>query len=351
MSDYLAARPSRPKPKMTYWPYAVALVLVLAWSWFTVPAFIQGVAPYMTEEGTSSGRLFGYFAEHAFIQALVVWLLVNLPFVKWQGPHPLFFFALLAAATAPDVMAMPRAKAHAAQYRYDRFERQTAMVQLKSAALSTIRFGPQKDSKADLQARATGQVGQAGADWRHLLDGAAGDFGAYQAEVQRLGITGLPAPGRLATAKAAADAHTQMTQARQAIDRGRASTEARFKAYQASLARLGAGKADQARLLAAKGDEARAGFARLWTKEGQIIGEADSMVAFLDRTRGRWTAQSADAIQFTSRSDLAAWRAHQEKMRNLVTEERTMQLMLHQTAAEMTDQLQTAGGAEPAPDE
>lgn len=347
MSDYLAARASRPKPKMTYWPYGVGLVLVLAWSWFTVPAFIQGVAPYMTEEGTSSGRLFGYFAEHAFIQALVVWLLINLPLVKWQGPHPLYFFALLAAAATPDVMAMPKAKAYAAHYRYDRFERQTAMVQIKSAAMSTVLFGPRKETKADIQAKATGQVGQVGATWKHLLDGAAGDYSAYQAEIQRLGITANLAPGRMG----AANARAQMAKAHQAIDKYRASTDARFKAYQASLAKVGAAKAADARLLAAKGEEAKASFGKLWAKEGQIIAEADSMIAFLDRTRGRWSVRSPDTIQFSSKADLAAWRAHQDRMRNLQTEERTTQLLLHQTAAEITDQLAKAGGAEPDPDE
>lgn len=282
MSDYVNAGRSRPQGRLVLWPYALGVFLALGWAIATLPGFIQGVAPYMTAEGSASGRMFGYFAGHAFLIALGAWLILNLPIVKWQGPHPLFFFALLAAAVAPEVAMIKQAEAKAAEYRYDKAQTLTGKAEVISVLLSVVRFGPQKDGRLDAAARAAGEAGRVEAAWKQMAAGMAKDAQAFQGQsAMVIGAQGPLSPAALSSPAGVEAAKARLAQAHRQLDLLTARTEARFKAYQAAVAGITAGSADKARVegLAQAGRDTRQHLDALWATERNILAEADGLVA------------------------------------------------------------------------
>jgi hypothetical protein len=282
MTDYVDAGRSKPHGKLVVWPYGLGIVLVLAWAVATLPAFIHGVAPYMTEEGSASGRMFGYFAGHAFLLALGAWLILNLPFIRWQGPHPLFFIALLAAAAAPELASIKRAEAHAAEYRYDRAQTLTGKVEVASVLWSVVRFGPQKDNALDAAARTAGEAGRVLAAWKTMAAGMARDAQAFQGQTSMMiGAQGPLSPAGLSTPAGVEAAKGRLAQAHKQIDMLTARADARFKAYLADIDRIAASSGDRTRIdaLAKAGRDTRQHLDALWQTESGILAEADGLAA------------------------------------------------------------------------
>ena len=305
MSDYVNPGRSRPRRKLVLWPYALGIALAVAWSIATLPAFIHGVAPYMTAEGSGSGRMFGYFAGHAFLLALGVWLILNLPFIRWQGPHPLFFVALLAATAAPEIASIKAAEAKAAEYRYDRAKTLTGKAELVSLLWSTVRFGPQKDGALDTEARTAGEAGRVDAAWRQMAAGLAQDARLVQGHSAALiSANGPLSPANLAGA-GLATARSRVAQAHRAIDQGAARGEARFKAFEAEISRIAAGAADKAKIerLAEKGRETKRHFDELWATERAILEQADAIVASPPSARSHQAKVDALTAQEMEKQD------------------------------------------------
>jgi hypothetical protein len=322
MSDYVNAGRSKPRRRLVLWPYAAGLVLVVAWAILTLPAFIQGVAPYMTAEGSSSGRMFGYFVGHAFLQALVVWILMNLPFIRWQGPHPLYFVALLAAAAAPEVASIKAAQAKAAEYRYDKAQTQTGKAEIMSVLWSVVKFGPQKDSSLGAQARTAGEADRVEAAWKALAAGLEQDARLFQGHSAALiSASGPLAPSNLAGAGLIA-AKARVAQAHKAMDQITARTEARSKSYESQVARIAARAEDRARIerLAQKGRETRRHFDELWKVERAILVESEAIV-----------------------TDPAAARAHRPRIDALTAQEMEMQDDFRRETSSATEEPQDEG--------
>lgn len=332
MSDHLAAKASRPKRKKHLWPYLVALVIVLAWACLTLPAFVHGIAPYATDAGTASGRVYFYFATRCFIQALVVWLLVSAPFIKWQGPHPGFFFILLAGAIAPCVAVLHQGQARAGLYHYGDSRMQSGLAEAKSSALTTIRFGPQADSDVDVQARAVGATGQVGQAWRQLIDGVAADFGGYETKLAALGVQKVD-PAKLGSAQSVAEVQAKLAQARKLIDSYQGRSAGRFTTYQAAIGRIGTAANAQSKALADKALSLKSYADALWAKKHAILAEEDAMIGLLTRAHGGASGQSG-----------RAFRSHQAKLRELVGEAQQKQFDMQQYASELSGQIAAAAG-------
>lgn len=300
MSDYVNAGRSKPRGRPVLWPYALGVVLALAWAILTLPAFIQGVAPYMTAEGSASGRMFGYFAGHAFLIALGVWLILNLPFIKWSGPHPLFFFALVAAAVAPEVAMIKQAEAKAGEYHYDKGQTLTGKAEVISVLWSVVKFGPQKENKLDTAARTAGEAGRVEAAWKQMAAGMAKDAQTFQGQTAMIiAAQGPLSPANLAAASGVAAAKARVAQAHKQLDVLTARAEARFKAYEADVAKIAASSADKARVeaLAQKGRDTKQHLDALWTLERSLLGEADGAVASPAASRAHQPKIEAIAAQ------------------------------------------------------
>lgn len=323
MSDYLAAAPSRPKPRKRIWPYAMGLAIVLVWSILTLPAFIHGITPYATESGIASGRVYFYFATHGFILAIVVWLLISAPFIRWQGPHPGFFFILLLAAVAPNIIMLNKAKARAGLYHYDHSLTQSGLTEAKSAALSTISFGPQHDTQTDIQARKLGAVGQIRDAWRQLLDGVAADIGGYQSRSESLEPPTVD-PAKLARALAATDARANLAKARRLADSYQTRSDNRFTTFEARLAKIDAATNGQSKALVDKGDGLKTRVDALWAKRRAILAEEDAMAA--------------------SKAGMSAYDGHQKTLPDLVNEAQALQRDMQQYASTVTGELSAALG-------
>jgi hypothetical protein len=300
MSDYVNAGRSKPRRRPVLWPYALGVVLVLGWAVATLPAFIQGVAPYVTAEGSASGRMFGYFLGHAFLQALGVWLVLNLPLIRWQGPHPLFFFVLLAAAAGPELAAMKQAEANAAEHRYDAARTMTGKAEIVSVLWSIVRFGPQKETKLDSAARTAGEAARVEAAWRTMAAGMAQDARAFQGQTAMvIDARGPLSPANLAAPGGGAAARARLSQAHVQLDHLAARSTARFKVFEAEVAKIATGSSNRAHVetLAQKGRDTQQHLEGLWSVERNLLTEADAIAAGGGAHRSRLDALAAREME------------------------------------------------------